>query len=54
MGLLSRLEQWLDDDESPFVCIDCRAELDRNYRECPECGRPYVAPRDGGADESTE
>jgi predicted amidophosphoribosyltransferase len=53
MGFLSRLDDWLGEDESPFVCINCRAEFDRDYRECPQCGRPYVAPQDGDGDEST-
>lgn len=34
------------DDEGDYVCIQCGAEHDRNYRECPECGRPYVTARE--------
>lgn len=39
-----------EDDDAEFVCIQCGAEHDRNYRECPECGRPYVtrAQREAG------
>jgi len=52
MGFLSRLDDWLGEEESPFVCISCGAELERNYRECPHCGKPYVAPRDDDGGES--
>jgi len=47
MNLIARLKQWAsrDDEESPYVCVYCGADPDRNYRECPECGKPYVTPR---------
>ena len=32
------------DDEGPtYVCVRCGETFDRDYRDCPECGKPYVA-----------
>jgi predicted amidophosphoribosyltransferase len=31
-----------DENEGPYVCGRCQASLDRPYRECPECGSPFV------------
>ncbi|MEF8853621.1 MAG: hypothetical protein V5A28_14590 [Haloarculaceae archaeon] len=47
MDIVSRLHEWIGSDEgdSQYVCINCGAELERNYRECPDCGKPYVAAR---------
>lgn len=32
-----------DDDEPTYICIRCGGTFERDYRECPECGKPYVA-----------
>ena len=47
MDLVSRIQNWLGIGEknSSHVCINCGADLDRNYRDCPECGNPHVARR---------
>lgn len=50
MGLVSRLKRLVGgadgDDESPYVCINCGAGLEKAFRECPECGTPYVTARE--------
>jgi len=47
MDLLARLKRWtgVDDEESPYVCVYCGADLERDYAECPECHKPYVTSR---------
>ena len=32
------------DDGETYRCVNCGDEFERPYRECPECGGPYVAP----------
>jgi rubrerythrin len=49
MGLIERMFGWRgpnDEEEKPFRCIACGTEHDRQYAECPECGRSFVAPKD--------
>lgn len=31
-----------DDDEPTYVCICCGETFERDYRDCPQCGKPYV------------
>lgn len=49
MNLLSRIKRWVGsegDEESPYVCVYCSADLDRNYQECPKCHKPYVTVKE--------
>jgi rubrerythrin len=32
-----------DAEGATYVCIRCGATFERDYRDCPECGKPYVA-----------
>jgi rubrerythrin len=31
-----------DEQDELYRCIHCGDEFERNYQECPSCGRPYV------------
>ena len=33
-----------EDSGETYRCVNCGAEFDRNVRECPDCGGPFVAP----------
>jgi rRNA maturation endonuclease Nob1 len=47
MDVVSRMSEWIGSDnaDSQYVCINCGVDLDRDYRECPDCGKPYVGSR---------
>ena len=32
------------DDPEAYRCVNCGDEFERAFRECPECGGPYLAP----------
>lgn len=46
--VLDRLRELLgggdEDDRTAYRCVNCSNEFERNYRECPDCGGPFVAP----------
>jgi len=48
MGIIDTVRSWLgvDDDDPPFVCLNCGAGHERKFAECPSCGNPYVVPTD--------
>jgi rRNA maturation endonuclease Nob1 len=49
MGLFDRIIKSIsgsDSEEKEYRCINCGGSFERNYRECPECGQPYVASTD--------
>lgn len=54
MDVVSRLRNWIgaDEEDAPYVCINCGVDYERNYRECPECGKPYVTAKTGDAEGS--
>lgn len=33
-----------DEDGEAYRCVNCGEEFEREFRECPACGGPYVAP----------
>lgn len=37
-----------DADEEQYRCVNCGAAFARSFRECPDCGGPYIAPVEDG------
>lgn len=35
------------EDRELYRCVNCGDEFERDYRECPQCGGPYLATVEG-------
>ena len=41
-----------NEPEERYRCINCGADFKRHYRECPDCGGPYVVDTELSTEES--
>jgi len=45
MGLIDDIRALFSEDDDPaFVCLNCGSGYEREFAECAECGKPYIAP----------